>query len=80
MYKAVTHKGIPVITIEDDGEVIQHAEVEHSEIIFTKEVTDQIEKYRKQGTDEAALACGKLLVKEILYNTDDRTGLIKTIK
>lgn len=80
MYKAVTHKGIPVITIEDDGEVIQHAEVEHSEIIFTKEVTDMIEKYRKQGTDEAALACGKLLVKEILYNTDDRTGLIKTIK
>jgi len=80
MYKAVTHKGIPVITIEDDGEIIQHAEVEHSEIIFTKEVTDMIEKYRKQGTDEAALACGKLLVKEILYNTDDRTGLINTVE
>ena len=80
MYKAVTHKGIPVITIEDNGEIIQHAEVEHSEIIFTKEVTDKIEQYRQQGTDEAALACGKLLVQEILYNTDDRTGLIKTVK
>lgn len=79
MYKAVTHKGIPVITIEDNGEIIQHAEVEHSEIIFTKEVTDKIEKYREQGTDEAAIACGKLLVQEILYNTDDRIGLIKTV-
>ena len=80
MYKQVTHKGIPVITIEDSGEIIQHAEVEHSEIIFTKEVTDKIEAYRKKGTDEAAIECGKLLVQEILYNTDDRTGLINTIE
>ena len=80
MYQAVTHKGIPVITIEEGGEVVQHAEVEHSEIIFTKEVTDKIEAYRKEGTDDAALECGKLLVQEILYNTDDRTGLIQTIE
>lgn len=79
MYKEVTHKGIPVISIED-GDIIQHAEVEHSEIIFTKKVTDKIEKYRKQGTEEAAIECGKLLVQEILYNTDDRTGLIQTIE
>ena len=26
--------------------------------------------------DEAAIEAGKLLVQEILYNTDDRTGLI----
>lgn len=80
MYKQVTHKGIPVITIEDNGEVIQHAEVEHSEIIFTKEVTDKMENYRKQGTDEAAIECGKMLVKEILYNTDDRSGVIQTVE
>lgn len=80
MYKAVTHKGIPVITIEDGGEVVQHAEVEHSEIIFTKKVTDKMEEYRKQGTDEAALECGKMLVKEILYNTDDRSGVIQTVE
>lgn len=79
MYKEVTHKGIPVISIEE-GDIIQHAEVEHSEIIFTKKVTDKIEKYRKQGTEEAAIECGKLLVQEILYNTDDRTGLIQTIE
>lgn len=80
IYKQVTHKGIPVITIEDDGEVVQHAEVEHSEIIFTKEVTDKMENYRKQGTDEAAIECGKMLVKEILYNTDDRSGVIQTVE
>lgn len=80
IYKQVTHKGIPVITIEDDGEVVQHAEVEHSEIIFTKEVTDKMESYRKQGTDEAAIECGKMLVKEILYNTDDRSGVIQTVE
>lgn len=80
MYKQVTHKGIPVITIEDGGEVVQHAEVEHSEIIFTKEVTDKMEEYRKQGTDEAAIECGKMLVKEILYNTDDRSGVIQTVE
>jgi hypothetical protein len=40
----VTAKGIPVISYEEDGKIIQHAEIEHSEIIFTKEVTLQLEK------------------------------------
>lgn len=79
MYKEVTHKGIPVITVEN-GEVIQHAEVEHSEIIFTKEVTDKMEQYKKSGTDEAMIECGKMLVKEILYNTDDRSGIMQTVE
>ena len=40
----VTPKGIPVITYEEDGKITQHAEIEHSEIIFHKEVTTQLEE------------------------------------
>lgn len=67
-----TQKGIPVI--DNDGE--QQAEIELDEIIFTLEVTKKLEEFYKEGTDEAAIEAGKLLVKEILFNTDDRTGLI----
>jgi hypothetical protein len=77
--EGLTQKGIPVI--DDDGE--QQAEIELNEIIFTLEVTKKLEelhKIFKEGTnkekDEAAIEAGKLLVQEILYNTDDRTGLI----
>lgn len=77
--EGLTQKGIPVV--DDDGE--QQAEIELNEIIFTLEVTKKLEelhKIFKEGTnkekDEAAIEAGKLLVQEILYNTDDRTGLI----
>jgi len=33
----------------------------------------------KDGSDDAAIEAGKLLVKEILFNTDDRTSLIEQI-
>lgn len=74
---SITSKGIPVITKEEGGEIIQHAEIERDEIIFTLEVTKELERLAKKGTDEAAIEAGKLLAKEILHNTDDRTGLIK---
>lgn len=74
-FEDVTTKGIPVIT-EKDGEIIQHAEVEKEEIIFRLEVTKQIEKLMKEGTDEAAIEAGKLLVKEILHNTKDNANII----
>ena len=77
---SITNKGIPIISKEDGGEVIQHAEIERDEIIFTLEVTKKLEELSKKGTDEAAIEAGKLLVKEILFNTDDRTGLINTIE
>jgi hypothetical protein len=32
------------------------------------------------GSDNAAIEAGKLLVKEIFENTDDRTGLIKDLE
>lgn len=71
----LTKKGIPVI--DNEGE--QQAEIEKNEIIFTLEVTKKLEELMKDGSDEAAIEAGKLLVKEILFNTDDRTGLIGTL-
>lgn len=83
--EGLTKKGIPVI--DDDGD--QQAEIEHSEIIFTLEVTNKLEEYYKifysdeatnKEKDEAALNAGKLLVYQILENTEDRTGLIDSCK
>ena len=83
--EGLTKKGIPVI--DDDGE--QQAEIEHSEIIFTLEVTKKLEEYYKifysdessnKEKEQAALEAGKLLVYQILENTEDRTGLIESCK
>ena len=71
----LTKKGIPVV----DNNGNQQAEIELNEIIFRKEVTDKLEKLSKEGTDEAALEAGKLLVEEIFENTEDRTGLITEV-
>ena len=75
----ITKKGIPVITKEAGGEIVQHAEIERDEIIFTKEVTEKLEELYKKGTDEAAIEAGKILAREIMENTQDNTGLMKTI-
>lgn len=74
--EGLTQKGIPVI--DNKGE--QQAEIELNEIIFNLEVTKKLEELCKDGSDEAAIEAGKLLVQEILFNTDDRTGIIKTLK
>lgn len=74
--QTITKKGIPVV----DKQGHQQAEIECNEIIFRKEATDLIEKYYKDGSEEAALECGKLLVDEILHKTEDRTGLIEANK
>lgn len=71
----ITKKGIPVV--DNNGE--QQAEIEKNEIIFRKEITDKIEELCKDGSDEAAIECGKILAKEILENTEDRTGLIEDL-
>jgi hypothetical protein len=34
----------------------------------------------EDGSDEAALEAGKLLVDEILNNTEDRTGLLNEVE
>lgn len=87
MAEHVTRKGIPVITKDENGKVTQHAEVERNEIIFHKEATDTMEtlheKFKKADTqklkDEIMIECGKYVAEQILVNTDDRTGIIKTI-
>lgn len=76
----ITTKGVPVITQNaDGGSIQQHAEVECEEIIFNLETTKKLEKLMKDGSDEAKIEAGKLLVKEILSNTQDKSGLIKSI-
>ena len=81
----LTKKGIPVV--DNNGE--QQAEIEREELILSLEVTKQLEDLHKryQGNtntqkekDELAIEAGKLLVYEILHNTEDRTGLIKECK
>ena len=83
--EGLTKKGIPVV--DDDGE--QQAEIEHSEIIFTLEVTKKLEEYYEifysdeasnKEKEQAAIDAGKLLVFQILENTEDRTGLIESCK
>ena len=79
-----TAKGIPVV--DNDGE--QQAEIEKEEIIFSKSVTDKVEdlfkKYESDETsqskkDEIAIKMGKIITRELMTNTDDRTGLIEDI-
>lgn len=81
--EGITPKGIPVVSNKEGGEVEQQAEIEREEIIFRLEVTKKLEeleeKYYDEGTsqkekDECALEAGKLLVEEILYNTQDNTN------
>ena len=83
----ITKKGIPVVS-ESNGEIEQQAEIEKEEIIFRLEVTQKLEELEKkfysdestqEEKDECALGAGKLLVNEILYNTQDNTGLLNKI-
>lgn len=75
----ITPKGIAVVTQEEGG-VVQHAEIERNEIIFTKEVTEELERLYKDGSDEAAIQAGKLIAKQIIENTQDNTGLISEVQ
>ena len=72
--EGITKKGIPVVSESPDGKLEQQAEIERQEIILRLEVTKKIEELAKDGSDEAAIEAGKLLVKEILYNTVDNTN------
>ena len=77
--QGVTKKGIPVIT-EQEGGIVQHAEVEKNEIIFNKEVTEELEKLHKENSEESAIAAGKLIAQQIMENTNDNTGLLNQIE
>lgn len=84
--EGITKKGIPVVIESTDGKVEQQAEIEKEEIIFRLEVTKKLEELQQKyysddssqkEKDELALEAGKLLVKEILYNTTDNVNLIE---
>lgn len=77
----ITKKGIPVV--DKEGE--QQAEIERNEVILRLEVTQKLEELSKiynseesskEQKEQAALEAGKLLSDEILYNTQDNTGLL----
>jgi len=70
----VTPKGIPVITREEGGEIIQTAEVEQKEMILHLELTQRLEELYQDGSEEAMIEAGKILAEEIINNTDDKTG------
>ena len=80
----VTGKGIPVV--DNSGE--QQAEIEREEIIFSKDITEKIEKLYKKFNeedssskkDDIAIEMGKILTCEIIKNTDDKTGLIEKLQ
>lgn len=82
----ITKKGIPVVVMNEGGEVQgQQAEVESGEIIMNFDTTKTIEDYydeynstdSKTEKNKIALECGKFLVNELLKNTDDPDKLIK---
>lgn len=75
-FEDLTRKGIPVVTMNEGGELEQVAEIERDEICFSKEITDQLEAYWKDGSEEAMIAVGKLLTEEILYNMKDEGGVV----
>lgn len=84
----VTTKGIPVVLKNKAGEMKQQAEVEREEIIFTKQLTDKLEKMRKEydecedddRANEIARKAGELLADQILFKTKDYSGIIKKVK
>ena len=79
----ITKKGIPIVSDKENGEIEQQAEIEREEIILRLEVTQKLEELEKKfyndetsqkEKDELALEAGKLLVEEIIYNTQDNTN------
>ena len=79
----ITKKGIPVVVETKDG-IVQQAEIEKDEWTLRKEFTDKLEslykKYQDNPSDDIAIEAGKLICYELLKNTDDRSGLIKSVQ
>ncbi len=83
----LTKKGIPIVTVSENGELSQVAEVEKEELILHLELTEQIEalweQFKNAETPEEknriAFECGDLLCREIITNTEDNTNLINEL-
>lgn len=72
----VTPKGIPVVSVEEGGKLLQHCEIEAGELILNKDLTTKIEALWHDGTEGAMIEAGKILAAELVMNTDDKTGKI----
>ena len=81
---SITKKGIPVISMNEGGEIQQHAEVEKNEIVFsldtTKTVEDLYRQYQETEDESILIECGKFITNEIMKNTEDPGKLRKTIE
>lgn len=83
----LTKKGIPIVSVSEDGQISQVAEVEKEELILHLELTEQVEnlweQFKKAESPEEknriAFECGDLLCREIITNTDDNANLIKEL-
>ena len=75
-FEDLTRKGIPVVTMDEGGELVQVAEIERDEWTWSKEFTDQIETLWKDGSEEAMIEAGRLICEELLRNTQDEGGLL----
>lgn len=75
-YEDLTRKGIPVVTLNEGGEITQVAEIEKEEICLSKEITDQLEALWKDGSEEAMIEAGKLIANEILYAMKDDANIL----
>ena len=80
----LTKKGVPVV--DKDGN--QQAEIELNEIILHLELTKKLEELcnkfyneetKSRDKEDLAIEAGKLLAKEIMENTEDRTGLMNEV-
>ena len=80
--KNITKKGIPVVSEDENGKIVQNAEIERSEIVLRLSLTQKLEKMLKQYNsdisqkekDNVATKAGQILVDELLNKTIDNTN------
>lgn len=78
----ITKKGIPVVSEDENGKIVQNAEIERSEIVLRLSLTQKLEKMLKQYNsdisqkekDDVATKAGQILVDELLNKTIDNTN------
>ena len=75
-FEDLTRKGIPVVTVDESGDMVQIAEIECSEWTLSKSLTDEIESLWKDGSEEAMIECGKLVCEHLLRQTKDEGGIL----
>ena len=75
-FEDLTRKGIPVVTVDESGDMVQIAEIECMEWTLSKSLTDEIEALWRDGSEEAMIECGKLVCEHLLRQTKDEGGIL----